>query len=453
MVAALFLAAFVASLTSEQNHPTVASEQTIPDLVDSALATPPELAADILLKLVERGNIADSKWKHEVLNTAWNLAPLATYPFEIEPAIETSSETESASLSTALNIGLSTAALQARIISQVAKLDAKEAREMFRQMHPPEAESPSCAADRYTSHRSYFQALKIAADTFSTEEIHNGDKAAFLPDGLRFVANPEDFELSLDILINEHSVNDTEFQQLMMQWAGMLADARFSDRLFSSRSLDGIATPLLYRGDLRVQAREDAFRALRSYLVRHAQADRCGESKSKTAEEEGLRLLLNKRIAHGPAGPPQSEEGKADAKAAMFEVAIPLISVDDITPANFGDKARIVLYSDPTDSRVHEMKSDYSHLRFADEVQQDSSAWNEEALQFLNKLERWSKALGQSNRDFFFEKAQWYGALVYAAGDGKLRPIFLNSYVKFLVGSSIERESPSEWLMWLNRLI
>src|SRR5262245_9296094 len=171
MVGALFLAVFVASLTPGQNRPTVSSEQIIRDLVDSALAAPPELAADILLKLVERGNITDSKLKHEVLNTAWNLAPLATYPFEIEPATETSSETESASLSTALNIGLSTAALQARIISQVAKLDAKEAREMFRQMHPPEVESPSCASDRYTSHRSYFQALKVGADTFSAEEI------------------------------------------------------------------------------------------------------------------------------------------------------------------------------------------------------------------------------------------------------------------------------------------
>src|SRR5262245_22237716 len=113
MVAALFLAAFVALQTSAQNSPIVPSEQTIRDLADSASSAPPELAADVLLKLVERGNIADSKWKHEVLDTAWTLAPLATYPFEIEPAIETSSETESASLSTALNMGLSTAALQA----------------------------------------------------------------------------------------------------------------------------------------------------------------------------------------------------------------------------------------------------------------------------------------------------------------------------------------------------
>jgi hypothetical protein len=195
------------------------------------------------------------------------------------------------------------------------------------------------------------------------------------------------------------------------------------------------------------------FAPLRSYLVRHARADRCRESESKTAEEEGLRVLLNKRITVKPAAPPESEEGKPDAKAAMLNVAISLISVDDIKPDTFNDNARIVRYSDPNDSRVREMKSDYSHLRFADEAQRGSSAWNEEALQFLNKLERWSKELGHTNRELFFEKAQWYGALVYAAGDGELRHLFLDSYVKFLAASPVERESPPEWVMWLNRLI
>src|SRR5690349_6482811 len=137
MITEILLGVFIASLAPTQNFRPVPGEQPIREIVDSALAAPPELAADILLKLVERGHITDSKWKHEVLATAWNLAPQATYPFEIEPALEVSSESESASLATALNIGLSTAGLQARIISQVAKLDAKEAREMFRQMRLP----------------------------------------------------------------------------------------------------------------------------------------------------------------------------------------------------------------------------------------------------------------------------------------------------------------------------
>jgi len=453
MIAAMIVGIFSGSLASAQNSaPPVVSAQAVKDIADSALVAPPELAADILLKLVERGHVTDSKWKRDVLNTAWNLAPLATYLFQIEPAVEMSSDSEAASLSTSLNMGLSTAALQGRIVSQMAKVDAKEAREMFKQMRPPVAELSTCAGDRYTSHRAYFQALKVAADTFSPEETKSGEKALFLADGLRFAVNPDDFESSLDVLVNEYTISDKDFQELMTQWAGMLAEARFPDRLFSSRSLDGIATPLLYRADLRAQSREDAYRALRSYLVRHARAERCRESESKTAEEEGLCLLLNRRIGQSPAAPPKPEEGKPDAKAAMFDVAIPLISADDIKSEAFGDKASVVLYSDPNDGRVHEMRSVYSHLRFEDK-EHGSPQWNAEALEFLNKIEGWSKAFGQSNRELFFQKAQWYGALVYAAGDQKLRHIFLDNYVKFLAASPIERESPPEWFRRVNTLI
>src|SRR5205814_1584926 len=79
--------------------------------------------------------------------------------------------------------------------------------------------------------------------------------------------------------------------------------------------------------------------------------------------------------------------------------------------------------------------------------------WNEEALRFLNKLEGWSRDLGQPNREIFFQRAELHSALVYVAPEGKLREGLLDSYVKFLASSPIERESPPEWAMWVNRLI
>jgi len=158
----------------------------------------------------------------------------ATYPLDIEPAVEAPTQSDPASLSTALAIGLSAAAIQARVIFQMARLDSKETRDMFLRMTPPAVERPDCSNDRYTSHRAY-----------------------------------------------------------------------------------------------------------------------------------------------------------------------------------------------------------YAHLRFESEERQGTPAWNDEALEFLNKLERWSRELGQSNREHFFQKAEWYGAFVYATPDGKLRQLFLDSYVKFLAGSPV----------------
>jgi hypothetical protein len=185
---------------------------------------------------------------------------------------------------------------------------------------------------------------------------------------------------------------------------------------------------------------------------------RCGESESRAAEEEGLRVLFNKRVAPMPLLTPTTEGIKPEnigerAKIAMALAAIPLITTEDIKSESFGEKAKVVVYTSTEHDKVREMKSDYSHLRFGSEEQRGTPGWNDEALQFLNKLERWSRELGQPEREFFFQRAEWYGALVYAAPDGKLRQLFLDRYVKFLTSSPVERESPPEWVMWVNRLI
>ena len=87
------------------------------------------------------------------------------------------------------------------------------------------------------------------------------------------------------------------------------------------------------------------------------------------------------------------------------------------------------------------------------EQQRSTPEWTAEALEYLNKVERWSRDIDQSNREIFFQKAEFHGALVYTTPNGKLRESMLESYVKFLSTSSMERESPPEWAMWVNRLI
>jgi hypothetical protein len=237
----------------------------------------------------------------------------------------------------------------------------------------------------------------------------------------------------------------------------MLAQARFSDRLFSSRSVEGIMTPLLYRPELHRASMDEAYGALRSYLVYHAHAERCGESASRTTEEERIRVAFNSHVEPKPLIPPKNEESTPEdlerSKAANVARVIALIAADEIRSESFGTKAKVASYANTDDAKIREMKSDYSRIRYADDDQRGTPQWNDDALQFLNKLERWSKELGQSNRELFFQKAQWYGALVYATPEGKLRELFLDSYVKFLAGSPVERESPPEWAMWVNRLI
>jgi hypothetical protein len=347
-LALFILAVFVSFPAASHAQKEVPADRTIVDLVDLALVAPPELAADILLKLIESGYITEAKWKRELLDTAWSLAPRATYTSEIAPALDSAaaSDTDSGSLSAALATGLSTASLQARIISQMAKIDATESRQLFLQMSAPAAESLSCSADRYTSHRPYFEALTLAAQTFSAEEAKSGERLKFLADALRFLTNPGDFELSYS-LVQSDQRTDEELKWLMTSWAESLTAARFTDRLFSSRSIANLANPILFGGK-RAELRGVltlAARALRTYFMRHAHTTRCGESRSRTTEEEAVRTAFNKFAA------------------AMPNFETPFIDLANITAERFGETARIISYAGD-DDKVREMKTDYLHLRF-----------------------------------------------------------------------------------------
>src|SRR5450432_1215155 len=57
----------------------------IRDLIDQTPAAPPELAADILLRLVEAGKIPDKNTKAEVLDQAFVLAGSARFPMPLGP--------------------------------------------------------------------------------------------------------------------------------------------------------------------------------------------------------------------------------------------------------------------------------------------------------------------------------------------------------------------------------
>ena len=67
----------------------------IRDLIDQTPAAPPELAADILLRLVEAGKIPDKNTKAEVLDQAFVLAGSARFPMPLSPGTSAANFTDS----------------------------------------------------------------------------------------------------------------------------------------------------------------------------------------------------------------------------------------------------------------------------------------------------------------------------------------------------------------------
>jgi len=429
-------------------------------IINDVPSAPPELGADILLKLVERGDIADPKLKRQLLDDAWDLAPKARYETEIGNAIGVMVESDPGSLLSSLP-GLTASGIQSRVISQLAPIDARASRELFLKMKSPEPESPPCSASQYSSHSSYFKALGVVLETFSDAEAERGERPRFLKDAIRSLTNQSDLQLSLS-LITEGKFPDKDTSELLDQWAETLSNAHFTDRQFFIISyLFKMTLGAAESEQTRGQSPEKLLRALRSYFVRHAGAVRCedgswrpyplGPNVPATNNEENARLMFNSTV---------SELG----------LSIPPIKPEEIKPAGFAGKSEVANYlsGDPAD-KVSQIMLAGKHLRFGTPEQRalnqknsgarnvaawltleqrSTPAWNTEALQHLAQLEAWTRSLGREDREVFVLKAEFYSGLLELAPEGKLHDTVMKSYVNFLVTSPMKRESPPEWAWW-----
>jgi hypothetical protein len=441
-------------------EPPQSRNAQIQAIIDDVPSAPPELGADILLKLVERGEIPDSKEKRRLIEAAWDLAPKARYETEFADSVSVMVESDIGSLSMSLP-GLSTAAIQSRAVAQMALLNPKETRELFLKMNPPQPESPACSAGHYSAHTSYFKALGTTLGTFSDEEAQRGVRTRFLKDAMRSLTNQTDLQLSLS-LITEGKFPDRDTSELLDQWSETLSNAQFSDRQFFVISyLFKMTLQAAEAEQARGHSPENLLRALRSYFVRHAGAIRCEDGSWRPS-----RL--------GPDVPPTNNEEVArlmfNSTVAELGLSIPPIRPEEIKPAGFAGKVEVANYlsADPTD-KVWQVMTAAKHLHFGTPEQaalnqknsvsrnvaaqltleqRSTPVWNTEALQFLTLLETWTRDLGREDREAFVLKAEFYSGLLELTPAGKLHDTVMKSYLNFLVHSPMKLESPPEWAWW-----
>jgi hypothetical protein len=430
----------------DSQHP-----KALRDFIASAMASPPELAANALLLLVESGNIADPKWKAELIESAWNMAPAARFPDPMGYAVRTHTDTDIGFLVASLQPGLSTSGLQSRAIAAIEPIDPKRAREMFLEMKRPAYEALDCAADGYQSHAPWFKALWVVAEGFTPGERREGKRTAFLAEAMGMASTPEDFDLAMEFLTKDHTLSAGDFAELTIAWAAGVQRAALSDRVFSSLPLVGLNLALeLHTRDLSAAP---VLTALRSYVTRHQSAARCGEAAASGPAALIWRQTFNQLVA-------------------VYAPDVPPIKPEEVKAASIGDKANVIDYLQNDQIKV--IRGEYAHLRFGTGEQQAANnlskrpdgmapyltagqrstpEWNQEALHFLDRLESWEKEHGQPTKDLFHQKCSWYSAFFDIVPEGELRDRVLHSYLNFLAGSPVERESPPEWFLWVNRLI
>jgi hypothetical protein len=438
----------------------------IRDLIDQSTAAPPELAADILLRLVEAGKIPDKKIKAEVLEQAFVLAGSARFPMRLIGATVEGGNTDSdvGARWRALDNGLDARSLECRVIRTMLEIDRKRALELFQSMGPLRIPARSCSDAMVDRVDGYYETLALLVNrAFGDAEKREGKHLELAEAHIHSMSAPAQLEPAAKMIL-DLKLDGKRLSLVLSAYSITLHDMSADDRAFSSSTHPGLVEALVRLArDSETKGVSsfglvDAFRA---YYVRHMRSARCEENVDP--KEIGLLLQRTDESFNSDLRTIADPEGKQ----------IRPIQAAELQPAKVEGHATVYdFWSKP---ETEKLLAGLRHLRFGTPEQREENnkkerrpngmaqfltveqrstlSWQIEAREFLNEVESWNKDHDETEENYFHEVCYIYAALMELVPPGELWDSVLESYISFLKQSAVEKENPAEWYLEVRQLL
>jgi hypothetical protein len=438
----------------------------IQDLMDQSAAAPPELAADILLRLVEAGKIPDKKVKTEMLEQAFVLAGSARFPMQMIGATMEGRYTDSdvGVRWVALRDGLDALSLRCRAIRAMLEIDRKRALELFQSVSALSVPVRSCSDSMVDRVDAFYETLALLVNrAFNETEKREGKHLELAETYVHSMIAPAQLEPAAKMIL-DFKLDGKRLSPLLSAYSTVLHDLSADDRAFSSathvdllEALQRLARDSETKG-VSSFGLVDGFRA---YYVRQMRATRCEEN----VDPKGVGLHLQRAVEffNSDLRTIADPEGKQ----------IRAIQPDELHPAKVEGHATVYeFWSKP---ETQKLLKDLKHLRFGTPEQQEANKkkgpredgraqfltveqrstlpWQVEARDYLNGVESWNKDHDETEENYFHQVCFIYVPLLELVPPGELWASVLESYINFLKQSVVQKESPPEWYMEVRRLL
>ena len=284
-------------------------------LVDQANSLPAEFRADTLLRIALSKLITDAKWKKELIEEAYWSAAHATLPYAQMAQIPSDLVAVNSFRANRLD-GLS---LQSRAIEAMLAIDSKKALGLFEQLPPINLPKLACSNTVTPNLAEYYQAsLDIFESSFTPKQRANGDDSSFLQRVIGTVEVPAQVTSALEMIFAAE-LTAIQRRDLLILLASRLQEISRSDREYGAAEA-GLELVLV-----KIQPADATtlLPALRSYIVRHVNANRCTNNipdKGKLPlSAEQFNSLAKKFDAEGSRYKPISmEEAEPIRDAGVF---------------------------------------------------------------------------------------------------------------------------------------
>jgi hypothetical protein len=367
------------------------------DLLDRAATLPPELYADVVLRLAEAGKLK-VKDPDQLLERIFLLA--SQVKFDVQPDNNEDVGTYSDSLPGV--IAASGLFKLDRLSIQVRAAVALKSAKLFREINP--APPPQTCDDPFSYRPDiYYQNLPrfpaLAADAF--RRITTSSQVGPALSVISQLPHPDELAIFL---------------------AGALPEIRDNWRAFSP-------TPFSIAKEL--PAHRNLLPAWRAWFTAHGNGRRCSPSRQISLHKTAIEFF--NKLSDTPIDPKELKPSEVDKTPPM-----PIFWVSE--------KGKRIM-------------AQYKELRFGGteqilpETERSKPEWEARLRAFLTELSEWKHDDDETPRSIFHQRAIIHQALFVIIPPGPLHRKVTTEYVTFLALSPMRTGHPTEWLTYVHRLL
>lgn len=415
MVAALAAAAAPA----EEARPKLPEE--ILSLVGLAGASPPELAADALLRAAESRLVPEPALKRQLIEDAFRLSGSAVNRMLRRPMPRLSPDTRTGSAGRAARLKLDALSLQCRAVRAMLAVDKARARELFSELPPPAPPPLTCEDSLIWDPSDYYATLaQVAGQTFSPAERRKQQHLVFFRRRISGLVSPSQVPaVAREIAGLKLAAGERD---LLAAGLASALDTIAPDprsHLFhaedAEREIEKLAASLAVESPAVSEVVKAAFR---KYAAGQLSAGQCAE-----ADVLDIGALLRRRAGEQAGAAAPSREAKlhhywtSPQAKALAERALKLRWGPQGTPE-----------------------------RMLAEDERRKPEWQSQLAEVLNLMDSWRAAPEETEPDFYHQRAILYQALIDVTPPGQTHDNLVRNFVSFVANSNLQREAPVEWL-------
>lgn len=411
-----------------------------------AQSVPAEFSADLLIQLVESGEVKERKKREDLLSEAFYIATKSKQPIKLAPLPGSTVDSRLGYRANAFRLGLDSLSLQSRAIKALLALNTKKARQLFDGIKL-KLEPLDCEDTLAYDLSSFFDVtLAIAQTAFNAEEVQRGEHIYFVENAIHEINSSNQIQPAIKVLTSLKTTN-LELARLGHAFSTALAKIPSDDRSFSApwnstmSSIDDLVSRFSQRG----LPSDEIIEAYRAYLINQLTGQRCAETNAR--EEKTLETSLvtdfNERL-----------------RSLAYKNINP-ISEDEIKPGRREGNIRDEAYW--TSVKSKSILSAMRRLRFKspgnefNAQEKESAEWQSQLSQLMRELASWVSSDEKSEEDYFNQKCVIYYALIKIIPsdtqyDG-LRDEALGDLADLLSNSELQKEKPAEWFLHAKILI